>query len=148
MTLHPQIEVKSAGPEEVAGSLKLLEEFLRGGDPVPLPLTEWLKGAIERGDLEVLVARRGWIVGIAVVTYRPSVSSGSLFASIEDLCVKPEARHSGVGRALVSAIGERCRERGVSYIEVQTDDEAARFYQALGYKLEPEVRVLSRSYAL
>jgi ribosomal protein S18 acetylase RimI-like enzyme len=145
---NPQIKVKPAVPEELAGSLKLLEEFLRGDDPVPLPLTEWLKGAIERGDLEVLVARRGGIVGIAVVTYRPSVSSGSLFASIEDLCVKPEARHSGVGRALVSAIGERCRERGVSYIEVQTDDEAARFYQALGYKLEPEVRVLSRSYAL
>jgi ribosomal protein S18 acetylase RimI-like enzyme len=148
LTLHPQIEVKSAGPEEVAGSLKLLEEFLRGGDPVPLPLTEQLKGAIERGDLEVLVARRGWIVGIAVVTYRPSVSSGRLFASIEDLCVKPEARHRGVGGALVKAIGERCKERSVSYIEVQTDDEAAGFYQAVGYELEPEVRVLSRSYAL
>jgi hypothetical protein len=43
-------------------------------------------------------------------------------------------------------VEERCKERGVFYVEVQTDGEAAAFYIGLGYKPEEEVLVLSRSY--
>jgi hypothetical protein len=45
-------------------------------------------------------------------------------------------------------VGKRCRARSVSYVEVQTDDEAAAFYSVLGYEPQPGARVLSRSYAL
>ena len=61
--------------------------------------------------------------------------------------VKPDARRRGVGRALLGAVGERCKERGVSYVEVQTD-EAMAFYMSLGYKPEEGIQVLSRCYAL
>jgi GNAT superfamily N-acetyltransferase len=105
---------------------------------------------VEAGDIEMLVARAepgGAPVGVLVLAFRLNVSAGVSFVSIEDLNVSPKARGRGAGRALLAAVEERCRARGVSYVEVQTDDEAAPFYEACGYELETGVRVLSRSVA-
>ncbi len=149
MTTSPRIEVRTAAPDELAEPLSLLEESLRNGNLVPSPFAGQLARAIERGDLEVLAAwSNGRVVGVAVLSLRPNVSLGALFASIEDFYVRPEVRRRGVGRALLGAMEDLCKERGVSYVEVQTDGEAASFYEALGYEPEPGVRVLSRSYAL
>ncbi len=151
MTPGLQIEVRPAAPGELAEPLTLLEAFLRNGEPVPLPFVQQLKVAVERGDLEVLVARAEpgvELVGVAVVAFRPNVSAGAPFGSIEELYVSQDARHQGVGRALLDAVGERCRARSVSYVEVQANAEAAVFYEASGYEPESGVRVISRSYAL
>jgi GNAT superfamily N-acetyltransferase len=117
----------------------------------PDDLRERLRRAVEGGDIEVITARAeedggGELVGVAVVAYRPSVSAGGLFASVEELQVKQGARRRGVGRALLEAVGERCSVRGVSYVEVQTDAEAETFYATAGFEREPEVRVMSRTY--
>ena len=73
-------------------------------------------------------------------------SSGALFASVEDLYVRPEARRQGVGTALLEAANERCAERQISYVEVQVEEEAAAsFYVSLGYEPEDSVWVLARS---
>jgi GNAT superfamily N-acetyltransferase len=147
LTSGPRIEVRPVVPDELTEPLSLLEEFLRDREPVPPPFVEQLARAVERGDLELLAAWvDGGVVGVIVLAFRPSISLGAHFASIEDLYVSPDARRRGAGRALLEAVGERCKERGVSYVEVQTDDEAAPFYEALGYELEEGVRVLSRSY--
>ena len=149
MTTGPRIEVRTTAPDELAEPLSLLEESLRNGEPVPSPFAGRLARAVEGGDLEVLAARSdGLVVGVAVVSLRPNVSLGAVFASIEDFYVKPEARRRGVGRALLGAVEDLCRARGVSYVEVQTDEEAAAFYEASGYETEADVRVLSRSYSL
>ncbi len=150
MMPSPEIEVRTTAPEELAEPLSLLEESLRGGEPVSIPFVEQLRRAVERGDLEVLAARAEpgeGLVGVAMLAFRPNVSAGASFASIEDFYVRTDARRRGVGRALLEAVGERCRARSVSYVEVQTDEEAAPFYTVLGYEPEPDVRVLSRSYA-
>lgn len=144
------MEVEPARGAELAEPLRLLEEFLRGGEPVPESFARRLREAVDRGDLEVLAARaEGRVVGVAVLAYRLSVSAAGLFVSIEDLYVEPDARRRGVGRALLEAVGERCAARGVSYVEAQVEDEeAAAFYAALGYAEEPGVGVFSRSYVL
>lgn len=149
MTTGPRIEVRNVAPNELAEPLSLLEESLRNGEPVPPPLARRLARAVEGGDLKVLAAwsnRR--MVGVAVLSLRPNVSLGAIFASIEDFYVKPEVRRQGVGRALIGAVEALCRACGVSYVEVQTDEEAAPFYEASGYETEVDVRVLSRSYVL
>ena len=147
MTPGPRIEVLPVAPEDLAKPLSLLEEALRNGKPVPPLFAEQLARAVERGDLELLAAWvNGELVGVAVLAFRFSISLGAPFVSIEDLYVKPGARRRGAGRALLGAVEERCKERGVSYVEVQTYGEAAAFYIGLGYKPEEEVRVLSCSY--
>lgn len=143
-------EVAPVPETELSGSLALLEESLRDGEPVPEAFAERLRKAVESGDLEVLAARaEDRVVGVAVLAYRLGVSIGGLFASIEDLYVRPEARRRGVGRALLAAIGQRCAARGISYVEAQVEEgEAEAFYAALGYGREPGVRVLSKSLAI
>jgi GNAT superfamily N-acetyltransferase len=134
----------------LAEPLALLEEFLRGGEPVSDAFADRLGKAVEAGDIEVLAARtKDRILGVIFLDYRLNISAGDLFASIEDLQVRPEARRQGVGRALLEAAGERCVARGISYVEVQVEeDEAETFYTALGYEPEPVVRVLSKSLTI
>ncbi len=142
-------EVTQIRGAELAEPVRLLEEFHRGGEPVPETFARALDGAVRSGDLEVLAARaEGRVVGVLLLAYRLSVSAAGKFASIEDLYVRPAARRRGVGRALLEAVGKRCASRGVSYVEAQVEDqEAAAFYSALGYEEEPGVRVFSRSHS-
>jgi GNAT superfamily N-acetyltransferase len=142
------IEVTPA--PDLAEPLSLLEASLRDGEPVPEAFAERLRKSVETGDIDVLVARsEGRILGVAVLAYRPNIPAGALFASIEDLYVRPEARRQGVGTVLLIAADERCAARRISYVEVQVEDEAAgSFYASLGYEPEGGVRVLSRSLVL
>jgi len=139
--------VEVALPTGLAEPLALLEEALRDGDPVPEDFADRLRKAVEAGDVEVLAARaENQLLGVALLAYRLNVSAGGLFASVEDLYVRPGARRRGVGRALLQAAGERCEERGISYVEVQVEEkEAELLYAAVGYEPETGVRVLSRS---
>ena len=139
--------VEVALPTGLAEPLALLEEALRDGDPVPEDFADRLRKAVEAGDVEVLAARaEDQILGVALLAYRLNVSAGGLFASVEDLYVRPEARRRGVGRALLQAADERCEERGISYVEAQVEEkEAELLYAAVGYEPETGVRVLSRS---
>ena len=134
-------------PTGLAEPLALLEEALRDGDPVPEDFADRLRKAVEAGDVEVLAARaEGQLLGVALLAYRLNVSAGGLFASVEELYVRPEARRRGVGHALLQAADERCEKRGISYVEAQVEEkEAELFYAAVGYKPETGVRVLSRS---
>ncbi len=144
------VQVTTVSASELAEPLKLLEESLRSGEPLPEAFVGQLREAVEAGNLEVLAARMEHrMVGVAALAYRLNISAGGLFASIEDLYVRVESRRRGVGRALLEAVAERCKIRGVSYVEVQVEDEeAAAFYSAVGYELESGVRVFSRSYAV
>lgn len=148
-TVSFRIEVRLVAPHGHTELLSFLEKHVRDGTPVPPSFVDQLQRFIERGDLEVFAGKiKGRLVGIAVLAFRPNVSAGTLLASIEDLYVIPNTRRQGVGQALLEAMGERCKVRGVSYVEVQTDDEAAEFYSMCGYELQHGVRVLSRSYIL
>jgi GNAT superfamily N-acetyltransferase len=140
-------QVEVALPTGLAEPLALLEEALRDGDPVPEDFADRLRKAVEAGDVEVLAARaEDQLLGVALLAYRLNVSAGGLFASVEDLYVRPEARRRGVGLALLQAADERCEERGISYVEAQVEEkEAELLYAAVGYEPETGVRVLSRS---
>ena len=144
------IEAAPVYAPELTEAVRLLEEFHRGGEPVSENTARALREAVEAGDVEVLAARaEGRMVGVAVLAYRLSVSAAGLFASIEDLYVRPGARRRGVGRALLEAVKERCTSRGVSYVEAQVEgEEAVSSYSALGYEEELGVRVFSRSYSI
>ena len=142
--------IVEAVASDLRGPLRLLEGWMRAGEPVTDDFVRRLRASVEAGDVDVLAAREGErAVGVLVLAYRLNVSLGGLCASIEDLYVVPEARRRGVGRALLETAGERCAARGISYVEVQVEgEEAADFYGALGYQTEPDVRVMSRSLPL
>ena len=75
---------------DLAEPLSLLEESLRDGEPVPEAFAIRLRKSIETGDIEVLAARtKDRTLGVAILAYRLNISAGGLFASIEDLYVRP-----------------------------------------------------------
>lgn len=141
------IEVSPVPATDLREPLRLLEEWLRDGEPVPDSFVRELRRYVETGDLEILAAHlEGRMAGVLVLAFRPNVSLGAPFASIEDLYVDPGFRRRGVGRALLQAADDRCRNRGVSYLEAQIEEDVAEdFYSASGYEQEPGVRVFSKS---
>ena len=145
----PDAKVEKVPAEDLAATLNFLEETLRDHEPLPAAFVAELRASVARGETDVFVARSAnEVVGVAVVNHRLNISAGGRFASIEEFQVRPEAREKGIGRALLQAVTENCASRSISYIEVQTDDEAADFYAACGFEAALEVRVMSISTVL
>ena len=140
-------EVSPVSATDLREPLRLLEEWLREGEPLPTPFVAEIRRNVEAGDLEVLAAYlEGRVVGVLVLAFRPNVSLGGPFASIEDLYVYPRSRRRGVGTTLLQAADDRCRSRGVSYLEAQVEEGGAgALYAASGYEPEPGARIFSRS---
>jgi GNAT superfamily N-acetyltransferase len=144
------IEVSPVPAAALGDPLRFLEEWLRNGEPVPDAFAAELRRCVEAGDVEILAARlEGRVVGVLVLAFRPNVSLGAPFASVEDLYVRPDARRRGVGRALLQAAHDRCTSRDISYLEAQVEEDTAEaFYEASGYEPEFSVRVFSRSLSI
>jgi GNAT superfamily N-acetyltransferase len=85
-----------------------------------------------------------WIVkvdgvpaGHAVLTFRHSMEFGGPDAFVDDLFVRPGHRRRGLGRALLAALFDECRRRGVLAVHVETgeDNAAARsLYGSFGMR--------------
>ncbi|MBI4897211.1 MAG: GNAT family N-acetyltransferase [Actinobacteria bacterium] len=61
--------------------------------------------------------------------------AGERIGYVEELAVLEQARHKGIGRALMAAAIERFRERGLASFKLSTvpgNDDARAFYSALG----------------
>ncbi len=64
---------------------------------------------------------------------------------IEQLYVQPEAQGQGIGSALLEAAVSRRREAGDAKLRLWTleaNDAGRRFYEARGWRLAPETRVV------
>jgi GNAT superfamily N-acetyltransferase len=58
--------------------------------------------------------------GHVVLTFRHSMEFGGLDAFVDDLFVRPGHRRRGLGRALLTALFDECRRRGVLAVHVET----------------------------
>ena len=132
--------IRAAGPQDVVLLLELfgelaeyehLEHELRG---TAMQLSDAL--FVERPAAEALIAERGGeTAGYAL--YFPTFSSflSSRGVWLEDLFVRPPHRGAGVGRALLSAVAARARERGDARLEwaaLDWNELALGFYRSLG----------------
>jgi GNAT superfamily N-acetyltransferase len=90
----------------------------------------------ERPVAEALIAERGdEVAGYAL--FFPTFSSFLAKSGVwlEDLFVRPEHRHAGVGRALLAAVAARVRDRGGERLEwaaLDWNELALGFYRGLG----------------
>jgi GNAT superfamily N-acetyltransferase len=132
--------IRAAGPRDVALLLELfgelaeyerLEDELRGTEE---QLTEAMFG--EHPAAEALIAERdAETAGYAL--FFPTFSSflASRGVWLEDLFVRPHHRGAGVGRALLSAVAARARERGdarLEWVALDWNELALGFYRGLG----------------
>lgn len=62
-----------------------------------------------------------------------AISDGVSDAYIQDLVVLPAYRKQGLGTALLSALLEACREKGITWIALVAEPGSEPFYKALGF---------------
>lgn len=59
------------------------------------------------------------------------------YAYIDDICILPDYRHMGVGKALYEALAARIRPMGITKVELKVwafNESARGFYEAMGMK--------------
>lgn len=79
--------------------------------------------------------------GVPVGTARMLVAVGHAGGDVGLLgrmAVLPKARGTGTGAALVRAVQERARERGLTAVELHAQTHALGFYERLGYTAHGE----------
>jgi GNAT superfamily N-acetyltransferase len=132
--------IRKARPRDAALLLEMfaeLAEYERLTD-IMRATEERIERALfgERPVAEALIAERGGeAAGYAV--YFPTFSSflASPGIWLEDLFVRPPHRRFGVGRALLSAVAARTRERGGERLEwaaLDWNELALGFYRGIG----------------
>jgi aminoglycoside 6'-N-acetyltransferase I len=128
------MSVRLMHPEEVPQVTEMMRALWPGGD------------TYDFSDETVVVWERddGDLGGFASFSLRPWAEGcdSTPVPYLEGWWVAADLRQTGVGRALVSAVEEWCRERGYDELgsDVELDNEASlRAHAALGF--EPTLRV-------
>jgi GNAT superfamily N-acetyltransferase len=83
----------------------------------------------------------GTVVGFALWYRTFSTWTGKPGLWLEDLFVRPEARGSGLGKALLVELARRCVERGWTRFEwwvLDWNEPAQGFYRSLGARAEDD----------
>jgi ribosomal protein S18 acetylase RimI-like enzyme len=117
---------------------QLLHDFNTEYDeftPGPEALGKRLRWLLARGEVTVVLAGNP-PCGLALMRFRPALSTDTIDCYLEELYVVPDRRGQGTGEALLRAAIEVAREEGATYIDLGTaeDDVAARgLYEKLGF---------------
>ncbi|MFF3980438.1 GNAT family N-acetyltransferase [Streptomyces sp. NPDC001828] len=92
--------------------------------------------AYDAGALHVLAVGAEGPLGTGRLLYGPEAlarTGGEDIGSLGRLAVTPAARGLGVGAALVRAIEDAARARGLSAVDLHAQTHALGFYERLGY---------------
>lgn len=87
----------------------------------------------------------GSLVGYVALTFGYSMEFGGRDAFIDDLYVVPSHRAQGVGRRLIAACEDACREVGARalHLGVRPTNPAASLYRRVGFR-EQEHRLMTK----
>jgi ribosomal protein S18 acetylase RimI-like enzyme len=130
--------VRRAGAADAPDVARLLHDFnTEFSTPTPgVPaLTERVRELLASDEITVLLGGDP-PVGLALLRFRPSYSSESLDAYLEELYVAPDRRGRGLGRALLEAAMELARETGAIHMDLGTsvdDTVAIALYESAGF---------------
>lgn len=139
--------IRPARPQDVPVVLQLVRELATyEREPDAVEATEALLHEALFGDAPVAschlaVEPGGGVVGFALWYVTFSTWKGRPGLWLEDLFVRPAARGSGLGRALLETLAGVCVERGYARFEwwvLDWNTPAHGFYRSLGARPEDE----------
>ena len=135
------LRVRSAQPADRAIvhallTAQLIEHHLPAD---PQRMDRGLDAAFRAGSAAwlLLAERNGKSVGVLLANRIVSVEKGGESLWIEELYVTPEARRSGVARAILSHVMEEARRRNLRALDlevVRTQAAAFALYRAAGFR--------------
>jgi GNAT superfamily N-acetyltransferase len=134
--------LRVGGPDDAELVGRMLHEFNAEYDQTEPP-AEQIAGLagpqLSSGEVAVVFGPGDPPDGFAQLRYRTSLYDAGPDACLEELWVRPHARGTGLGRALLEAAMDLAREHGASRIDLNTSvtDEAARaLYLTCGFTNE------------
>jgi predicted GNAT family N-acyltransferase len=131
------LQIRLAGADDMAGVYALRHEVFVLGQNVPEEL--------ERDDLdstaehavalegEVVVGTGRLVDGRVDEDSRLELGTAGTVGTIGRMAVSETARGTGVGRALLDALVDRARERGLPAVELHAQLHARAFYERAGF---------------
>ena len=141
MRADEQYAVRAARPKDMArmvGLLDLLFAIEADFRPDPARQRQGLALLLDDERARVLVAERAdGVVGMCTGQLVVSTAEGGPALLVEDVVVDPDHRGRGVGRALLAALADWARGRGVRRLQLLADGNngpALAFYDRLGWR--------------
>lgn len=146
MTIHVAPIADSRDEDAMLEAL-LCESYVGGGFTAPEVAATNLRAEAVRARGTVLVARHDTGVIVGTVTLVTADSPARRLAASDEceihlLCVRPDVRRGGVGRALMGEALTRARAAGASAVVLWTQPTmhaAQRLYEDLGFRRDPGV---------
>ncbi len=141
MTLPGEIVVERARESDLASIGSLLTELMNAmTDTEGFDLNksvENCRSLIRNPSEYVLIARKGnAVLGFINFSTRKTVMHPAPSGLIDELVVGRKYLRAGIGKHLMSAAVDKCRELGCCEVEVSTEksnSRARRFYRACGF---------------
>jgi GNAT superfamily N-acetyltransferase len=130
--------IRIGGPADAHLLGLMLHEFnaaYGATDPSAETVERLARPQLESGEVAVLFGGDG-PDGFASLRFHASLYSPGPDACLEELWVRPHARGTGLGKALLKAAMEVARDRGADRIELNTstdDHEARSLYASAGF---------------
>ncbi|MEW5759140.1 MAG: GNAT family N-acetyltransferase [Candidatus Thermoplasmatota archaeon] len=137
-----EISIREAANEDLEGIIELLKELLGAmkdtEDLEHKQLAENCQALFADRSHYLLVAEhQGKVVGFINFSTRRTCLHSAQSALIDELVVSANYRKQGLGRRLLLAAIEKCKQLGCCEIEVSTETQnttARKFYSQLGFK--------------
>ena len=131
----PKPQLREAKPADAAQLVTLIEEL---GHPIDEKSVRKNLTKLKRvGELPLVATLGKQVVGLIGRHLMVTVHRTDPVGRIPLLIVAREARGQDIGRMLVEAVEQWCRERGCAIIEVTSNDrraDAHAFYRHMGYE--------------
>ncbi|MBW4604601.1 MAG: GNAT family N-acetyltransferase [Calothrix sp. FI2-JRJ7] len=149
MTLHSDVTIRSAQPEDCEAIFSLIQALAEyekltyavTGDA--LALKEHLFGMHKFAET-ILAECDGKAVGYALFLYNYSTFLTKPGIYLEDLFVLPEYRRQGIGKSLISKLAQIALERNYGRLEwsvLDWNEPAIQFYRRIGAEILGEWRI-------
>lgn len=148
--VNEQLEIARLSNEDVTVALELFQlfrEVFDEEDAIAIS-EEYLSSLLEKADFIVLCIRcKGIVVGGLTAYELPMHQFEGAEMFIYDIAIKPDYQRRGLGKKLLQALEEYCKQKGISQIFVDASVEdlhALDFYQSSGGKGEKVVQFTFR----
>ena len=138
MSSPVQVSVRPFRPADLDPLVRLIRDTIEEsyGAVYPPRAVEFFKGF--HSEQKILErSRRGSILVVeeeGVLTATGALVDGEIFG----VFVHPQHQHGGRGKALMRALEDEARARGVKHAELSVSLPSVRFYQSLGYRMVEE----------
>ena len=141
MTKIDSILVRGARKSDLSAIRTLLQELVNAMDDtecvdIRMPLATWEHLLNDPRSHFLVAATKGAPVGFIHFTVRQTVLHRSPSAMIDELVVTKEHQGKGIGKQLVLATIEKCKQHGCCEVEVSTERtnvKARKFYKQCGF---------------